>query len=144
MYHTPPCNLYNNYCIPFCTLCFHCFHLPHNIHSLQYISLIATSCLMLFHSTVVDCGRLDNPENGRVFITGTRVGSIATYRCNRGFRLLGSSRRTCQSNSQWSGQAPVCISESYYYLCVKIEIFAKSSNILVLLLKPTQPLLVDS
>ena len=56
----------------------------------------------------VVCGSLDNPENGQVSLTGTTVGSKAIYSCNKGFVLDGNSRRTCQINGKWSGEAPVC------------------------------------
>ena len=59
-------------------------------------------------TAVVNCGNLANPTNGRVDLTGKTVGSTATYRCKRGFRLQGQSRRTCQNNGQWSGRAPTC------------------------------------
>ena len=58
--------------------------------------------------TAVDCGSLASPKNGRVDLTGTSSGSTATYSCQSGFILVGSSTRTCQVNGLWSGQAPVC------------------------------------
>jgi len=58
--------------------------------------------------TAVDCGSLANPKNGRVELTGTTFGSTATYSCQNGFILVGSSTRTCQINGLWSGRAPVC------------------------------------
>ena len=60
----------------------------------------------------VRCARLYDPRYGRVFMTGTTLGSVATYHCNRGYRTFGTSRRTCQSNRFWSGQAPVCTREA--------------------------------
>ena len=59
-------------------------------------------------TAAVDCRNLDNPTNGRVDFAGTTFGSTATYTCNVGFELQGESTRTCQSNSQWSGNAPTC------------------------------------
>ena len=65
--------------------------------------------LSLFLSTVADdCGPLDAPNDGSVSISGTIVGSTATYTCNDGFRLQGQSTRTCQTNGEWSGSAPIC------------------------------------
>ena len=57
---------------------------------------------------VIDCGRLDNPDGGSVAVTGTTFGSTATYECIHGYLLVGVSRRTCQSNGQWSDSSPAC------------------------------------
>ena len=54
-----------------------------------------------------DCGSLPGPANGRVEFTGTTEGATATYSCDSGYRLEGSSTRTCLS-SGWSGTAPSC------------------------------------
>ncbi len=35
-------------------------------------------------------------------------GGTATYTCNTGYTLSGSSTRTCQTNEQWSGAEPTC------------------------------------
>ena len=56
----------------------------------------------------MDCGVLDDPENGEVSLTGTILGSKATYSCNSGYVLEGESTRVCQSNRKWSGEAPTC------------------------------------
>ena len=55
------------------------------------------------------CGRLNNPENGRVELSGTTVGSVATYICSLGFQLIGQNSRECLSSGEWTGQAPTCV-----------------------------------
>ena len=61
------------------------------------------------HSPVVDCGTLTNPANGQVIHTGgTTFGETATYSCNTGYRLVGSSIRTCLVTRGWSGSIPTC------------------------------------
>ena len=67
--------------------------------------------------TVIDCGPLENPENGAVMIdsgddavitTGHRA--VATYTCNFGYRLDSGSRiRTCGTSGTWSGTMAVCV-----------------------------------
>ncbi len=47
----------------------------------------------------LQCPTLLPPLNGRV---------SATYTCSTGYTLIGSSTRTCQTNEQWSGNAPTC------------------------------------
>ena len=60
---------------------------------------------------MVDCGELGNPDGGSVSIAaGTTFGSTAEYSCNIGFLLIGNLERTCQSDGQWSGTEPTCIS----------------------------------
>ena len=40
--------------------------------------------------------------------TSLTTGGVATYVCDPGFELVGDEMRDCQSNSQWSGEAPIC------------------------------------
>ncbi|XP_003387839.1 PREDICTED: sushi, von Willebrand factor type A, EGF and pentraxin domain-containing protein 1-like isoform X2 [Amphimedon queenslandica] len=56
----------------------------------------------------LSCGRLESPQNGKVIISGTTPGSVATYSCNQGFTLMGQYKRTCQVNGEWSGSTPNC------------------------------------
>ena len=71
------------------------------------------NCHVLF-SGVYDCGRVQDPENGWVNITGG-VGrnAIAEYYCSEGYRLVnGSPTRTCGEEDQWTGIAPMCQGKS--------------------------------
>ena len=65
--------------------------------------------VMSFAAT--DCGNLANPQNGAVLVTGTTLGSTATYTCEENFSLLGPSIRVCGSDGVWSGRAPICNSQ---------------------------------
>ena len=59
--------------------------------------------------TAVNCGTLSNPANGQVSHTaGTTYGQTATYSCNTGYDLMGSSTRICQATGEWSGSTPTC------------------------------------
>ena len=62
---------------------------------------------MLF-LTVVSCGSLDDPINGRVTTTGTTYQGTATYTCDTGYTRSGDQTRVCQANGDWSGSEPVC------------------------------------
>ena len=42
---------------------------------------------------------------------GTEFISVATYTCNEGYNLVGSSNRSCEANQLWSGVEPVCESK---------------------------------
>ena len=48
------------------------------------------------------------PSNGRVSLTGTGVGAVATYSCLHGYTLVGKATRTCEATERWSGNAPFC------------------------------------
>ena len=71
------------------------------------------SCDSIKHA-VVDCGSLDDPDNGQVSPHNTTFGSIATYVCDSGFNLIGNMQRTCQENEDWSGSEPTCECKSWY------------------------------
>ena len=70
------------------------------------------SCLPFFLSMLArGCQKLQNPENGNVQVTSTRIGAVAIYSCNDGFTLVGNKNRVCRPNGQWSGGAPSCQGE---------------------------------
>lgn len=62
--------------------------------------------------TAVLCPKLIAPSYGSVSVTGLEVGSMATYECNAGFQLVGTSTRYCFPNGEWSAEAPTCRGES--------------------------------
>ena len=67
--------------------------------------------LIHMHTGITECPQLQNPANGQVSVSGTTVGSTATYTCNSGFVIEGESTRQCLGSGQWSGQAPTCARE---------------------------------
>ena len=71
--------------------------------------------LLLFSLLVIDCGSLDEPENGFVSLSGTEVGDTATYSCKPGFVLEGEGEnmRVCTCFGKWTGSVPEC--RSMYY-----------------------------
>ena len=57
----------------------------------------------------MDCGSLQNPENGMVTVAETTFGSTASYSCSgSNYLLVGAAERTCQADGTWSGSAPEC------------------------------------
>ena len=81
---------------------------------------------------VTDCGELSHPANGQVVLGSTTVGGIATYLCNEGYNLTGSSRLICGSDGAWIGVAPVCGSKcrvGLFYSYIKVS----KSNLLQML-----------
>lgn len=45
------------------------------------------------------------------FISTYRIGALAKYRCERGYKIIGEPLVTCEENGLWSGQVPECICE---------------------------------
>lgn len=61
----------------------------------------------------VTCDNLDAPANGSVnHAKPARFTDVATYSCANGFDLEGEATRTCTSEGQWTGSAPVCLDNS--------------------------------
>lgn len=48
------------------------------------------------------------PRKGSVTITGTTVGSEATYSCAEGYKLSHENTRVCGADGEWDGTAPTC------------------------------------
>lgn len=57
---------------------------------------------------VIKCVALSDPLLGSVSVSGTVVGSTATYTCNHGTILIGDRRRVCEDSGWWSGSEPRC------------------------------------
>ena len=79
--------------------------------SLFSVSVLAYLSLFDFSPTVVDCGDPGTLTNGQRSLPSTTYNSVVTYTCDVGYTLQGSNSRTCQSDGQWSGSVPRCISE---------------------------------
>ncbi|KFV58059.1 hypothetical protein N341_06100, partial [Tyto alba] len=58
------------------------------------------------------CPNPGDLENGRaVVLTDLLFGSKVNYTCDKGYKLVGGSQRTCEVSGtrvSWSGDAPVC------------------------------------
>ncbi|XP_065189195.1 sushi, von Willebrand factor type A, EGF and pentraxin domain-containing protein 1-like isoform X2 [Sycon ciliatum] len=55
-----------------------------------------------------DCGAIQAPANGMFFTNGTTYGSMASFTCNIGYNLTGSSSITCYESGVWSASFPSC------------------------------------
>ena len=77
-------------------------------HALISNLVLITRIINVLKLTVIDCGRVQHPNNGSVVFTETVFTSSVTYSCDSGFLLIGDSTRVCQEEGQWSGDEPVC------------------------------------
>ena len=89
----------------------------------MYLHNVYTSFQIVINSTgnTIDCGTLSSPSNGQVTLTGTAVGSTATYDCNSGFNLVGNMQRTCQNSGDWSGTQPTCDGNTQIPLLIFVQ-----------------------
>ncbi|KAK2720563.1 hypothetical protein QYM36_004442 [Artemia franciscana] len=68
--------------------------------------------------TVISCGNLPVPQNGRKSSFEFTVGTIVKIDCDPGYVLVGEDRRYCWPNGEWSWTsfgAAECVPEGYYY-----------------------------
>ncbi|NWV61780.1 DAF factor, partial [Malurus elegans] len=60
----------------------------------------------------MQCSSPENPANGRaVVLTDLLFQSKINYTCDKGYKLVGGSQRTCEVSGtrvSWSGDPPVC------------------------------------
>ena len=62
----------------------------------------------MFVSPVIDCGDPGTPSNGIRNGSVFTFGGAVRYECNEGYRISGSSNRTCQASEKWSGDQALC------------------------------------
>lgn len=76
-------------------------------------------CVWFTPTIVVDCGLLDHPQRGRVFLSGTTFGSRANYSCETNHKLVGPVRRVCEEDGVWSNTPPSCEGT---YICIVLSL----------------------
>ncbi|XP_038073805.1 sushi domain-containing protein 2-like [Patiria miniata] len=59
-------------------------------------------------ASIVICGSVANPANGRKEVSRGSVGGVASFTCDDGYTLQGDNELVCQENGQWSGEVPIC------------------------------------
>lgn len=63
--------------------------------------------------------RTGTPENSNTGATSYKIGALAKYRCERGYKVVGEPLSTCEDNGKWSGEVPRCVCKRFkksYYL----------------------------
>ncbi|XP_057333972.1 sushi, von Willebrand factor type A, EGF and pentraxin domain-containing protein 1 isoform X2 [Microplitis mediator] len=60
----------------------------------------------MYGRTLVRTGTVENSNTGA---TSYKIGALAKYRCERGYKVVGEPLSTCEDNGKWSGEVPQCI-----------------------------------
>ena len=82
-------------------------------YSMSILSSMSYDSYSILSLPDVDCGSLDDPENGTVSVPDTTYNSSANYSCDPGYGLIGDAMRTCLGTGSWSGSEPTCTSKYY-------------------------------
>ena len=84
----------------------------------MYVLWVSISQPIIYHShalsflTAKDCGTLAVPLNGSIDVRETTFPNEATFSCDEGFILNGSTVRRCQADATWSGTETSCQGET--------------------------------
>lgn len=64
---------------------------------------------------------IDSPASS---VQTYKVGALAKYRCERGYKIIGDPLITCDENGTWLGMIPECVCEycEILFLCLKIQL----------------------
>lgn len=64
--------------------------------------------MQLFQIYFVDCGNPPNVTHGSVNNTHTTYGSIAYYKCDSGYNLIGENQVYCNETGNWTETNASC------------------------------------
>ena len=76
------------------------------------VRVLGWKCVCTLFPAVVNCSSVSAPKGGRVSGSGLTYGSVRIFSCNTGYKLGGSTTRTCQADGSWSGTIAICSSKS--------------------------------
>ena len=76
------------------------------------VRVLSWKCVCTLFPAVVNCSSISAPTSGRVSGSGLTYRSVRTFSCNIGYKLGGSTTRTCQADGSWSGTIAICSSKS--------------------------------
>lgn len=57
-----------------------------------------------------------------------KVGALAKYRCERGYKILGDPLVTCEDNGTWKGNVPECVCEYFILNHLQIRQYSFKKN----------------
>ena len=71
--------------------------------------------------SAVTCQTSLNPPKMSSSCDGDKVGSKCTYKCEKGYNLVGANERECKSDGKWSHALPHCQGK-FLILLIRLEI----------------------
>ena len=89
-------------------------------HSVQWVIvhiIMVRMCVFVRSMKELYCDSPEYPTHGEITGKDLSFGGTIHYTCKEGYRLLGSSQRTCISNGTWSGRSPQCLGKE----CLGLE-----------------------
>lgn len=72
----------------------------------------------MYGRTLIRTGTAENSNTGA---TSYKIGALAKYRCERGYKVVGEPLSTCEENGRWSGEVPQCV-------CKRLKRYLGNSN----------------
>ena len=78
---------------------------------------ISNNFILSSHSAIRCVGGLPRkPINGQQIAHNNTFGSIVTYSCNAGYRLMGPRTVICMANGQWNGSQVSCEGKRNHFI----------------------------
>ncbi|XP_062523686.1 sushi, von Willebrand factor type A, EGF and pentraxin domain-containing protein 1-like [Corticium candelabrum] len=81
---------------------------PSKLHCVQTKNLPAKWNMPIPECQAMRCEPLQPPENGFISGKSNTFPNYVVYACKEGYRLIGTSKRSCNASGQWKGLAPNC------------------------------------
>jgi len=69
------------------------------------------------------CGNPGVPDNGEKNSSSYKYDNVVSFSCNVGYNMQGSQVRTCQTNGEWTGTQPTCLSKLESVFCSQVRPF---------------------
>ena len=116
---------------------------PYCSHPYFTLSFLLAPLVLLPFSSGIRCANPGTPSDGTRQLLDTVVGSMVTYSCRKGYRLLGDEQRTCQADTTWTGSLPVCQSKGLSTRSLQYVLTVLGSLLHCYTLSPVHHLLVS-
>lgn len=78
------------------------------MHEANFQSLSLSPTMLCIERS---CGNPGVPDNGEKNSSSYKYGNVVSFSCNVGYNMQGSQVRTCQTNAEWTGTQPTCLSK---------------------------------